>query len=100
MSYDLLFSSEAELDIQEAIDWYEEQRQGLGLEFAMRFEDALQFLKEQPQMYAKIYNEVRSVLMNQFSYAIFYTINGLQKEVQIFAVVHTSRIPEIGRAHV
>ncbi len=95
MSYNLLFSSEAEMDLQESIDWYEEQRSGLGFEFSMRFEEALQFLTNHPGMYAKIYNEVRSVLMTQFSYAIFYIINELDKEVQIFAVIHTSRNPEI-----
>jgi plasmid stabilization system protein ParE len=95
MSYDLLFSSEAEMDLQEAIAWYEEQRTDLGFEFSLRFEEALQFLSERPQMYAKIYQEVRSVLLNQFPYAIFYIINESNKEVRIFAVIHTSRNPEI-----
>jgi len=54
MNYDLLFSSEAEVDLQEAITWYEEQRSGLGFEFSLRFEEALQFLTDRPQMYAKI----------------------------------------------
>ncbi len=95
MSYEPLFSSEAEMDLEEAVEWYEEQRTGLGLEFSLRFEEALQFLRENPAMYARIYNEVRSVLMKQFSHCIFYLINEQNKEVQIFAVVHTSRNPEI-----
>ena len=83
------------MDLEESIDWYEKQRTGLGLEFSMRFEEALQFLTEHPTMYAKIYNEVRSVLMTQFPYSIFYIINEPNKDVQIFAIIHTSRNPEI-----
>ncbi|MCP5502203.1 MAG: type II toxin-antitoxin system RelE/ParE family toxin [Leptospiraceae bacterium] len=94
-NYKILLSPEAEMDIEEAVEWYENQKETLGLEFAMDFENALKFLYSNPKLYAIIYKEVRNVLLKKFPYAIFYVIKEEKKEVQIFAVVHEKRNPEV-----
>ena len=95
LNYRLLLSQEAESDIQEAVEWYENQRGGLGFEFALAFEESLQFLETNPKIYAAVYKEVRSVSMKKFPYSIFFIISDSENEVKVFAVVHTSRNPDI-----
>lgn len=92
--YKILISVEAEIDIFEAVDWYEKHRKGLGQEFSMRFEEILYFLETNPKLYPIVYKEVRSVSLKQFPYLIFFTIKESKNEVHIFAVIHTRRNPE------
>lgn len=98
--YEILFSFQAENEIEDAAQWYESQRKGLGFEFSLAFDEALHFLETNPKMYAVIYKEVRSVLLKKFPYSIFYILSESKKEVYIFAVIHSSRDPEIWQSRV
>lgn len=93
--YRLLFSKEAENDVDEAVLWYEEQKKGLGQQFASRLEEALYLLETSPKLYAEIYKNVRSLMLKQFPYLVFFSVSDSAKEVHIFAVVHSSRNPAI-----
>ncbi len=98
--YSILVSPEANMDLVEAIEWYESQREGLGMEFSLKFEAAARLLESNPYLYAKIYKEVHRNLITKFPYAIFYEILEEEKEVGIIAVMHTSRHPQIWQGRV
>ena len=98
--YKLIVLPQAELDVKEASIWYEEQQEGIGLEFALGFENRLGLLKQNPCLFPKVYNEARKVLIKKFPYRIFYIVNEDKKEVVIHAVIHTRRDPKIWQKRV
>jgi plasmid stabilization system protein ParE len=71
----------------EAKRWYEEQREGLGLEFERTLEAALASIERFPEMYP-----VRRCLMGQFPFGVFYEIQDANLNL-IVAVFHASRDP-------
>lgn len=95
MRYELILDTQAEDDIADAALWYEEQRTGLGEQFVLRFEEALDLLAENPHIFAQVYSHFRRALMKQFPYAIFYSIDVSQAIVEVIGVFHGSRNPEI-----
>ena len=85
-------SATAELD--EAMDWYEGQKAGLGVDFLLKFYSAVAFLKENPRLYPEVHQSFRRVLMKKYPYATYYAIVEANKEVVVLAVWHTSQDPD------
>lgn len=92
--YEIIISHGAGLDIAEAIDWYETQRKNLGFEFALRFEEVIALLENNPYLYQEVILHFRRVLMQPFSYNVYYQIDDVLKEVLVIAVIHQSRSEE------
>jgi plasmid stabilization system protein ParE len=91
MAAELILAPEAERDISEAYDWYEQRRSGLGEEFLSCVDACVQHICRSPGLYAKIHEEYRRALVRRFPYAIFYEYNS--KTVTIYCVFHTSQNP-------
>jgi plasmid stabilization system protein ParE len=100
MEYELVLATDATQDIDEAIEWYEAQKEGLGIKFALSFKESVRFLENNPQMYAKIFEEIRRVLVRGFPYSVYYLIEESKQEVLIFAVIHNSRNPKTWQGRV
>ena len=49
MAYDLIVEPEAELDLEQAVNWYNEQRRGLGREFIERVDETRYLLTRSGQ---------------------------------------------------
>ena len=84
---------EAEIDLAEAYDWYEHQRQGLGEDFFLRVEAAFESIRYDPQVCTKIYKNVRRKLVRRFPYGIFFAIS--QNKICVLAVLHAKRNPTL-----
>jgi plasmid stabilization system protein ParE len=82
----VLIRRAAEIEILEAFAWYEEQLGGLGFEFLHILEDAISFLRQQPQSYQTIYRDIRRVLMRKLPYAVFYIIEN--DKIIVLACLH------------
>ena len=54
-------------DVAEAAEWYEGQRPGLGIEFILELDAAIERAAESPQAYARQYRDARRVLMRKKS---------------------------------
>ena len=67
---------EAEADLAEAFDYYEDQIAGLGHEFVTTLEQQLERVVENPSQYQVRYREVRRAVMRRFPYAVFYLVEG------------------------
>jgi plasmid stabilization system protein ParE len=76
-------------DFRLAFDWYEDQRPGLGWEFAQDFRLAYSRLRQGPQLYAVRFANVRRLNLSRFPYGVFFTLN--RDEVRVLAVLHASR---------
>lgn len=59
MSYSLIIRPEAELDIQEAFEWYESQTLGLCSEFVRAVDACLSNIGRAPLAYPCIYQQAR-----------------------------------------
>lgn len=94
MSYHVKVDSSATVEIDEAIDWYEGQKVGLGVDFLLKFYNAVAFLKENPKLYPEVHQSFHRVLMKKYPYAIYYAVAEVNKEVIVLAVWHTSQDPD------
>lgn len=83
---------EAEIEIEEAYHWYEEQRDGLGSDFLLCVEEGLEKIRKTPDMYPIVHRNVRRLLIRRFPYGIFYTIR--QDVLTILAVFHGHHDPK------
>lgn len=95
MSYKIKLISEARLDIKDTIDWYNEQRVGLGRVFYQSVKSKMHYIKINPLHYQISYRNVRSALVNKFPYQVHYHIEKANKSIIVLAILHTSRDPQV-----
>ena len=92
MKYILEVQSEAIIDIQEAFEWYESLREGLGFEFIEEVESGYENICKHPQYYTAINEHFRRLKISRFPFIIIYEI---EKNVVIINTVrHGSRKPK------
>lgn len=91
MSFDIIVRPEAENDMKEAFLWYEEQNPGLGYEFLLCVEAVFDTLMRHPELYRKVYQNIRRALTRRFPYGVFYIVE--DTKVIILAVFHAKRDP-------
>jgi plasmid stabilization system protein ParE len=92
MAAELIIAPEAEQDINEAYDWYEARRVGLGEEFLSRVDACIQAIRRTPEMHATVHENYRRGLVRRFPYAIFYEF--ASRTVTVYCVFHTSQNPD------
>lgn len=94
MSYQVKVDPSATAEIDNAMDWYEKQKSGLGVDFLLKFYNAVAFLKENPTSYPEVYQSFRRLLLKKYPYAVYYAVAEAENEVIVLAVWHTSQDPE------
>ncbi|OFZ55541.1 MAG: plasmid stabilization protein [Bdellovibrionales bacterium RIFOXYB2_FULL_36_6] len=85
------FHPDAEKELNEAVDYYNECQNGLGLEFAKEVYLAIQNILSFPHAWAQLSSNTRRCLTNRFPYGVIYQVT--DKEVFIIAVMHLNREP-------
>lgn len=91
--YNVFIHEEALNDIQNIINWYNIQLISLGIKFHKQITLQINQLKKTPLIYAVRYENVHCMRIKKFPFLVHYTIN--ENMIQIWAVFHTSRNPEI-----
>ena len=94
MKYKIKIEPEANQDIQETINWYNERQKGLGRKFHNEIKNYFKHLKFNP-FYEIRYDNVRCITIKKFPYTIHFTVNEVDNTVIVRAIFHTSRNPEI-----
>ena len=95
MTYQVLLSPEAELDLEDAYNWYEEQNTGFGSEFIRVVDASLSAIQRQPFAYAVVFQkgrQVRRKLIRKFPYSLFYCVE--DENIAIVACFHVKRDPQ------
>lgn len=82
---------EAEADLDEVCRWYNQQREGLGADFLLCFEEALEKIRRNPEIYPTVYKRLRRGLIRRFPYGVFYLVE--EEEITIVGVFHGRRDP-------
>ena len=83
---------EAELDLIEAIRWYDERDQELGDDFLRRVYQCIDSLERNPRLFPAVHRHMRRALVRRFPYQILYEIE--IDEIIIYAIYHSARDPE------
>lgn len=91
MSYRVTLRQEAEFDIGEQFEYYEQKREGLGHDFLLCIEEALRKLERNPLIYRRIHKELRRIPIRRFPHRIFFFVQGDQ--VIVTAVFHARKDP-------
>lgn len=91
MAYAVKLRPQAVADVGAAYEWYEEQRTGLGEEFLVAVEDALDFLSYNPKAFSEKYPKIRACSLKRFPYSVYY--RPYKRTVWVLAVYHQSRNP-------
>ena len=88
----LKLAPEAELDIEDAFNWYENQQIGLGDRFLETLNAAFLKISHHPFTFRIWYHPYRGYLIPTFPYIILYRTVG--SEIHVLSVFHTSRNPK------
>ena len=85
------FHPEALIEYADAVKYYAEQRVETAQLFINAVENAVYRLRESPDRYVLIDEDVRRCMVGKFPYGILYTVE--QDYILILAVMHCSREP-------
>ena len=91
MSLPILFRPLARLELDEAMDWYEKKKAGLGVELEEAVDQMLARIAETPGRFRPVRGEVRRALLRRFPYAIHFLPQ--PETIVVLAVFHTRRDP-------
>jgi toxin ParE1/3/4 len=92
MNYRLILRQEAERDLDQAYNWYNVKVPGLGSDFLVAVERALESIQANPERFPIVYRKVQRALLRRFPYGIFFVTDGDQ--IAVLAVMHTARDPD------
>jgi len=88
----LIIRPEAEADIEEAYNWYEAQRRGLGEDFLLCLEEGLARIGRNPSIYSVVYKDIRRLLIHRFPFGVFFL--EAENSISVLAVLHARRNPK------
>ncbi len=86
------FHPDAEKELNDAVDYYNDCQNGLGLEFVKEIYRTIQNILSFPDAWAPLSANTRRCLTNRFPYGVIY--NAADEEIFIIAVMQLNRKPE------
>jgi plasmid stabilization system protein ParE len=89
----VILSEEAQQDFDDAADWYEQQKPGLGMQFIERVNETLASISAAPKMHQIRHKRIRRAPVRVFPYGVFYRV--YRDKVVVIAIVHDRRDPSI-----
>jgi plasmid stabilization system protein ParE len=92
----VLFRPAAAADVEDAYNWYEQQRDGLGREFLAEVRRCVLALQRRPERAAILHRNTRRLLLSRFPYALYYRI--FDDRILVVACLHGRREPRVWKA--
>lgn len=93
-----VFHPAAEVELSEAVEWYDTRETGLGLDFAAQVYAAIQRALAFPLAWQVMGGDIRRTLVHRFPYGVLYVPE--QDQISIIAVMHLHRQPDYWRNRV
>ncbi|MBI2301442.1 MAG: type II toxin-antitoxin system RelE/ParE family toxin [Armatimonadetes bacterium] len=85
----------AEVELAEAVDYYNGQSEGLGFEFAAEVRQTLERIVEHPEAWHPLTPRTRRCRTRRFPYGVLYRVR--DEEILVVAVMHLRRAPQSWR---
>jgi len=92
MSRRLIVRPEAEAEMTDAFDWYEDRVPGLGFEFLLCVDAVFSAIQRTPQHYPCVHKTARRALSRRFPYEIIFVED--DERVVVLSVFHAKRNPK------
>lgn len=86
----------AELELTEAVDYYNGQSAGLGFEFAAEVKATLGRIVACPEAWSAFSKRSRRCIVTRFPYGVLYQIS--DRDLLVVAIMHLRRSPRKWRA--
>jgi len=90
-AFRLVSDPQADIEIEAAFWWYENEETGLGIEFLDELRAAYDRIVDGPFRYSQLPSNTRRALLKRFPYAIYFVVE--DEIIVVLAVLHTSRDP-------
>lgn len=92
----LTFHHRVQREVNEAVDWYNEQREGLGDEFFQRLSEVLEIIAVRPKSFGFWLSSptVRGAKLKRFPYSALFEMEN--EHVKVLCVRHEKRHPSFG----
>lgn len=87
----LIIRTDAEAHIASGYGWYEEQRQGLGVEFVEALSFTIDAIESHPLRFPRVKRNLRRALVRRFPYGIYFLIR--DDAIVVTGVRHLARDP-------
>jgi plasmid stabilization system protein ParE len=84
--------SGARADLEEAIEFLETKKAGLGIALLSRFHEELPRIRRLPLAAPFVFKPFRRIPLKPFSYGIIYSVE--EDEISVVAVMHDRRNPD------
>ncbi len=94
MAFTTVLDPRAMQDIQQAIDYYDEQELGLGEQFE-DFVNECHIKLEQNPFFQVRYDDIHCLPLKKYPYMIHFSINEQKQLITVMAVFNTARDPKI-----
>jgi plasmid stabilization system protein ParE len=98
MKYRLVLRKATGKEYDDAGNWYEQQREGLGEEFTESVQWVLDRIAANPLIHALVLHDVRKAVVKKFPYVVYYRVR--QSSVIVLSVFHTLRDPLVWQSRV
>jgi plasmid stabilization system protein ParE len=98
MSLPVVLIPEARDEFDEAFDWYERQKMGLGITFSDHVQRVYDRISATPEMYRIVRQDVRKAGVKRFPYSIYYRDEPTR--IVVLAVFHGRRDPRVWQARI
>ena len=86
------FHPDAEVELDHAIEYYEQCAKGLGYDFAVEVYSAIERAASYPKAWPIIEDEIRRTLVRRFPYGVLYSEES--DGLFVIAVMHLHRDPD------
>lgn len=88
----VIFSKYSELELEDAMRFYEGEYEGLGKKFKEDVKKAAIRISEYPEAWSEERGDVRKCLLHKFPYKLLYSIES--DHIFVIAVAHQHRKPD------
>jgi plasmid stabilization system protein ParE len=88
------FLKVAQLELDEAFEYYESAQEGLGFRFQAKVENAISRIEKFPNMYQEIGRYSRRCLVHKFPYGVIYQVRKTPNQILVVAIAHLHRKPD------
>jgi toxin ParE1/3/4 len=93
VTHQVVFRPQAVAEARDALQWYDEQKSGLGAKFADAIDETIRRIAANPPAFPFVHGEIRRAVIRQFPYGIYFRLYGDGDAVVVLAVMHGQRNP-------
>jgi plasmid stabilization system protein ParE len=89
MRLPVVLSIEAEADLDQAAQWYEQRSSGLGTDLLTKVRETFARIMDNPELYPEVHHRIRRAPIRRFPYGVFY--RQMAGRLEVIGIFHDRR---------